>query len=97
MITRSMMRRYNVSFKMFDRGIIEVLGPYGIVTTLRSFTKKISDFQTGYIYHYAFILLIGITLLLTFLGLWNFTLLFNIIDSRLFLIYLATILFYNKI
>lgn len=88
---------YNVSFKMFDRGIIEVLGPYGIVTTLRSFTKKISDFQTGYIYHYAFILLIGITLLLTFLGLWDFTLLFNIIDSRLFLIYLATILFYNKI
>ena len=50
-----------------DLGIIDRFGPDGI----SSLVKKISDmavkFQSGYIYQYAFIILLGFTAFLTYL------------------------------
>ena len=62
---------YFVSFRGLDKGIIEILGPYGVVSTFTPLMKKISKFQTGYIYHYAFIMLIGIVILLTTISFWS--------------------------
>lgn len=84
---------YQVSFKTLDRGIIEILGPHGLATTISRLSRKISQLQTGLIYHYAFIMIIGITLLITLIALWDLFSLF--IDHRLYVIFIITILFYN--
>ena len=57
--------------------------------------KKASKLQTGFIYHYAFIMLIGIVLLLTVTSLWSSLQLYLFIDNRLLFIYAGIILFYT--
>jgi len=52
---------YNISFKVLDRGLIELLGPLGIVRLLSYISYKFSKLQSGLIYHYALIIIIGIT------------------------------------
>jgi NADH-ubiquinone oxidoreductase chain 5 len=83
---------YNTSFKAIDKGVIEVLGPYGLERLLKRLTARASLLQTGYIYHYAFIMLLGITLLITIVGLWDMISIY--LDYRLCLLYLVTIIFY---
>ncbi len=82
---------YNVSYKVLDRGLIEVIGPLGITKTVKQLSKQVSFLQTGYIYNYAFIMLVGVTFLLLFIMLWNIFLI--IIDLRLFAIFVFIILF----
>jgi proton-translocating NADH-quinone oxidoreductase chain L len=60
---------YEVSFKALDKGAIEILGPYGIARTARLSMRHMSSLQTGYIYHYAFVMLVGLTGLITLVGL----------------------------
>lgn len=55
---------YAVSYKIIDRGIFEILGPQGISNILSKGSFTIAKLQTGYIYHYTFIFLTGITGLL---------------------------------
>ena len=52
---------YNVSFKMLDRGIIELIGPLGVVRGLKILIKKVSNLQSGLIYHYALTMILGVT------------------------------------
>jgi len=87
---------YFVSFRGIDKGIVEMLGPYGAVTTFSSLMKKISKLQTGYIYHYAFIMLVGIILLLTTTSLWVNLQTYLFVDSRLLFIYVGILLFYTN-
>ena len=49
-----------------DIKIIDRLGPDGISKIIKIISNKSSKFQSGYIYDYAFIMLIGLSLLLTF-------------------------------
>ena len=85
---------YFVSFRGLDKGIIEILGPYGVVSTFTPLMKKISKFQTGYIYHYAFIMLIGIVILLTTISFWSTLQSYIFIDNRLLFIYATILLFF---
>ena len=55
---------YTISYKIIDRGIFEILGPHGISIVLTKLSSTIHKLQTGYIYHYTFVFLIGITVLL---------------------------------
>lgn len=55
---------YFISFKSLDRGFIEALGPLGIVRLLRLVSNKVSDMQTGLIYHYALTMILGVTFLI---------------------------------
>ena len=57
--------------------------------------KKISKLQTGFIYHYAFIMLVGIILLLTTTSLWASLQTYFFVDSRLLFIYAGILLFYT--
>jgi proton-translocating NADH-quinone oxidoreductase chain L len=84
---------YNTSFKALDKGVFEILGPFGISILFQRFTSHISKLQSGMIYHYALVMLIGLTLLITIIGLWDFLELF--INSKLYFIYLFSFLFYN--
>jgi proton-translocating NADH-quinone oxidoreductase chain L len=85
---------YFISFRGLDKGIVEILGPYGVVSTFTPLMKKVSKFQTGYIYHYAFIMLIGIVLLLTTISLWATLQSYIFIDNRLLFIYATILLFF---
>lgn len=88
---------YFVSFKGIDKGIVEMFGPYGIATTFMSLANRFSKIQTGFIYHYAFVMLISIILLLTSLSLWDNLQAYIFFDNRLLFILLITIIFsYNK-
>jgi proton-translocating NADH-quinone oxidoreductase chain L len=80
---------YHLTYKTIDRGLIEMLGPYGIFNIIYKKSLDVSKLQTGFIYHYAFIMLISITLLITFIGLWDSVSVWA--DNRLYLILLLSI------
>ena len=86
---------YFVSFRGIDKGIVEMFGPYGLVQSFTGLMKKCSKLQTGYIYHYAFVMLIGIVLLLTTTSLWLNLQNYFFLDSRLLFIYVVVLLFYT--
>nr|YP_009541994.1 NADH dehydrogenase subunit 5 [Neogoniolithon spectabile]AYR06664.1 NADH dehydrogenase subunit 5 [Neogoniolithon spectabile] len=62
---------YLVSFKTFDRGFIELVGPYGVSRNIKKNRPKSSSLQSGQITHYLFFMLVGILSISTFL-LWSF-------------------------
>tara|TARA_X000000368_G_C22732884_1_gene580299 strand:- start:205 stop:702 length:498 start_codon:yes stop_codon:yes gene_type:complete len=54
-------------WKFFDLKIIDGLGPDGISNLIKKFSLKANKFQSGFIYQYAFVMLLGFSALLTFL------------------------------
>jgi len=44
---------YYVSFKVIDRGLLELIGPFGFIQNLKTLINRISNLQSGFIYHYA--------------------------------------------
>ena len=54
-------------WKFFDVKIIDGFGPDGISTLIKKLSIKANKFQSGFIYQYAFIMLLGFSALLTFL------------------------------
>ena len=48
-----------------DGELIDGIGPYGIAALVAAWSRRISKVQSGYIYHYAFGMLVGIFLLVT--------------------------------
>ena len=53
-----------VTFKLLDKGVLEVFGPYAIADSFTAYSKKISGLTSGYIYQYAFLILMGVSCLL---------------------------------
>ena len=85
---------YHISYKTIDRGIIEILGPMGLSHLVSKKAYTLHKMQTGFLYHYAFLMLVGTTLLLGVLQLANT--LFNFIDFRLITLFFITG-FFSKI
>ena len=54
-------------WKFFDLKIIDGFGPDGISSLIKRFSVKANKFQSGFIYQYAFVMLLGFSALLTFL------------------------------
>ena len=54
-------------WKFFDLKIIDRFGPDGISIIIKKFSVKANKFQSGFIYQYAFVMLLGFSALLTFL------------------------------
>jgi NADH-quinone oxidoreductase subunit L len=52
-------------WKTGDGAIIDGLGPDGIAAATRELAREASRLQTGYVYHYAFAMLIGVVALVT--------------------------------
>jgi NADH-ubiquinone oxidoreductase chain 5 len=57
---------YTLFVKSIDKGFLEFLGPLGLVQFFKNASFKASNFQSGLIYHYAFIFLVGLLLILSF-------------------------------
>jgi len=54
-------------WKVGDGKIIDGLGPNGVAARVVDITNKVVRMQTGYLYHYAFAMLIGIAALITWM------------------------------
>ena len=54
-------------WKFLDLRIIDGFGPDGVSRIIKKLSTKANKFQSGYIYHYAFIMLLGFSALLTLL------------------------------
>jgi NADH-quinone oxidoreductase subunit L len=54
-------------WKFFDIKIIDGFGPDGISSFIKKCSLKANKFQSGFIYQYAFVMLLGFSALLTFL------------------------------
>jgi NADH-ubiquinone oxidoreductase chain 5 len=80
---------YKTTYKAIDRGVIEMVGPYGISYSVYNTSLSISKMQTGYLYHYAFVMLMGVVLFIATLSLSSF------IDVRLYGQFLAVAVLYK--
>ncbi len=72
---------YNYSYKMIDKGLIEMFGPYGLVTIFSFLSQQFILIQTGYVYHYSLLILISTIFLISILFFsiklsFNFTIIF---------------------
>ena len=66
LFTRPAKRLGRLLWKVGDGAIIDGLGPDGIAARVADATSRIVRLQTGYVYHYAFAMLIGVALLATY-------------------------------
>jgi NADH-quinone oxidoreductase subunit L len=53
-------------WKTGDGTIIDGIGPDGVAARVIDITNRVIKLQTGYIYHYAFVMLVGVALLITY-------------------------------
>ena len=75
---------YSTSYKFVDRGIFEILGPTGLSTTALKIGTNLHKMQTGFIYHYTLLILLGATLIFSIRQFW---LIFGFfVDYRLFIL-----------
>ncbi len=59
---------HEISYKVLDRGYIEVAGPLGVTKGFSLLTNKFSKLQIGWIYNYAFTMFVFATLAILFVG-----------------------------
>ena len=52
-------------WKSIDVAVIDALGPEGLAAAVLGVSRRVSRVQTGYIFHYAFAMVIGLTFLLS--------------------------------
>ena len=61
-------KRFGLFFwKKGDINTIDRFGPDGLSRLVKIISNKAVNFQSGYLYHYAFVMLIGLSILLTYL------------------------------
>ena len=63
--TKSFFNLSSFFWKKGDRQIIDGYGPNGVSHLINIFSKALSLFQSGYLYHYAFVILGGLVIILT--------------------------------
>jgi len=54
-------------WKIIDVKVIDKFGPDGVSSLIKNLSLRASKFQSGFIYQYAFMILLGFSALLTFL------------------------------
>ena len=82
---------YTITYKIIDRGIIEVFGPMGLSLVIKKKALYISKLQTNYLYHYTFLILVGLTLILGMRQFWFVT--GSLADYRLSFLFFIAIFF----
>jgi len=58
LVESSFVFSYSVVYKLFDKGVIELVGPFGIVSSIQSVLYSQYKLQSGLVYHYSGFLLI---------------------------------------
>ena len=62
-----------------------MFGPYGISNVISQGSQTVSRMQSGYLYHYAFVMLMGVSSFVAFVGLWH--IFGQYVDARLYFIF----------
>jgi len=85
---------YNKSYKLVDRGIIEILGPMGLSKLIVKKAKILNLLQSGSLYHYTFNILVFTTILIMTRQFWYFF--GEIADYKVFFVLLISLFFSLK-
>ena len=83
-VAPAMDHAYHTTYKMVDRGVIELLGPHGISQFLYEKAWSLSRFQSGHLYHYTMVMILGLCIPLAYIIFYDAG--FHV-DSRLYLLY----------
>jgi NADH-ubiquinone oxidoreductase chain 5 len=96
LITASLLRfGYHTTYKVIDKGIIELFGPVGLSTLVKKTSKSMGGLQSGLLNHYAFVMFIGLFIFLSFITL--FTLFQIYIEIHLFVLLGLTLFLFTLI
>ena len=79
---------------MVDRGIIEVFGPMGLSLVIMKKASSLSKLQTGYLYHYTFLILTGLTLIIGIRQFW--VLVGSFTDFKIFILFFGLTFFLKE-
>lgn len=72
LVSRSLLSfGYSVSNTRLDKGCFEIIGPRGIVSLVTKVYKQAPRLQSGMVYHYAYTMVMGLTLYVSMIGIWN--------------------------
>ena len=85
---------YTITYKIIDRGIVEVFGPMGLSSLITKKASYISKLQTGYLYHYTFVILTSLTLILGVRQFWVLS--GDYIDFKVFILFFALSFFTRR-
>lgn len=90
---------YTLTFKLIDRGLIEFFGPLSIVRLINKVSISFSFFQTGFLYNYIFIMLLGLIVFMKIVvtNLVNTVVFFNTHLITCFIVTVLFVVFKNKI
>nr|YP_008593260.1 NADH dehydrogenase subunit 5 [Bolocera tuediae]APD28324.1 NADH dehydrogenase subunit 5 [Bolocera sp. BZ-2016]CDG50874.1 NADH dehydrogenase subunit 5 [Bolocera tuediae] len=53
-----------ITFRTFDKGVLELIGPKGITQFVIKLTQELSNLQSGLVFNYALVMLIGVVTLI---------------------------------
>lgn len=53
-----------ITFKTLDKGVLELIGPKGISQFIIRLTQGVSNLQSGMVFNYALVILIGVAVLI---------------------------------
>jgi NADH-ubiquinone oxidoreductase chain 5 len=84
---------YHTSFKTLDKGFIEIIGPAGIMEICTQTMRQVSRLQSGYIYHYAFLMLCGVGVCIILVSFWDIV--SPWVDPRIYGIFVLSFIFFN--
>jgi NADH-ubiquinone oxidoreductase chain 5 len=93
LVTPALTFGHHVSLKALDKGVVEWLGPYGLTQLFPRLIRHVSQLQTGFIYHYALIMMVSLMGYMTLIGFADGILAW--VDPRLYFIHLVGFLFYT--
>lgn len=60
-------KAYSIFFIFLDRGIFEMLGPLGLLRIGGSFVNKLNSLQSGFLYHYIYLLVLSLAIFVFYL------------------------------
>ena len=83
------------TFKDIDRGLVEIMGPLGIVRLVNKIINKVNIIQSSYIYHYVFLMVLFSSFLVTFLMFFKYIYIYSF-DMRFFVIFILFIIFLSN-
>jgi hypothetical protein len=81
---------HDYTFKTVDRGVIELVGPSGLVRFWLQVTQTVSRWQSGYVFNYVFSMVIGLLICIFFVRAGV-----DSIDLRFFMLFMALFVFKN--
>jgi len=82
---------YFVSYKTIDRGVIEMLGPFGLSKTVLTNSTYLSRIQTGLVYDYSLWMFFGVVMMILLFSFWEFFI--YLLDPSLILILILSAFF----